>query len=132
MKDMMPRETATEMLLTEKRLTNTMRKRCLAARESVAAPTLAKRNPDEAIRRKVASRKMTQLVSWLKRSKARRLVVQRAWARAKAAFNMPAPIRASLCALLEEKAKNLERLADACSDEIKARSRWSRAGTLAR
>lgn len=120
MNDTMPAETATGMLFGK--LTNTMRKRCLAARfQTVERATLPARTVEEKLARKLKGKPLASLGKWLRRSIARRLIVQRAWTNTKNALHLPAPIRASLAAVLEEKAGNLDLMRDACEDAIKGR-----------
>jgi len=121
MNDTMPAETATNLLFGN--LTNTMRKRCMAARcHFVEAPAIARKSTEEKLAGKLKGKPLASLGKWLRRAIARRITVQRAWTNTKNDLQMPAPIRASLAAVLEEKANNLDLMRDACEDELKGRT----------
>lgn len=139
-RDSIPREVATAMLTEPRaRLTNRMRKNCIAAREIIFASEAPfrkipapghgyswklneLRTPDEKMKRRFGRATLRQLGNWLRRSIVRREVVQRRYlavpnsdVRAfQAHFDA---VRASLALLAER----LDLIRDVCEDEINVR-----------
>lgn len=138
-RDGMPREVATAMLSEPRaRITNTFRKQCMRAREKVfvsSSPIVKEfvgdnvvrelcwterdgRSPEDHITRRFAVATLAQLGNWLRRSIARRAVVQRRYL----AVVGDTMFAQSQRAALAEIAERLDIVRDVCEDVITMRA----------
>lgn len=77
--DRMPKEVATEMLLTKKRITNKERKMYSAARWKLFKSSLVQKPREEKLNQRLQRATWAQLAVWLRRSVNRRADCQRAY-----------------------------------------------------
>lgn len=122
--DGMPAPVATEMLSERRaRLTNTFRKQCCRARARLFVTDVTAKAPEAKTARRFQSASLAQLGRWLRRSIARREIVQRRYLEVPNSDN---PIvqacfdaaRADISAI----ANRLDAIRDCAEDEIKRRA----------
>lgn len=137
----MPREVATAMLSEPRaKLTNRMRKNCIAARYKVFASSspfrrmpgsedgeivksygyseIEPRAPEERMQRRFATATLRQLSNWLRRSIARRVVVQRRYLAVVGDTMLAQAQRNALAGIAER----LDTVRDVCESEITMRA----------
>ncbi len=118
----MPVEVATEMLAAPKaRLTGTMRRACIHARERVY---ISEQEPKDGVLKlteRLERKSYSQLLKWLKRSNRRRAKTQAAYMKLQEQEGIKAEVKEVLSSILDAKAHQLDSLIDGLEEEIKAR-----------
>jgi hypothetical protein len=115
----MPHQVATELLTTPKtKLSNRMRKNCIAARAKYHVAEQKPKSADDKIRARMKAATSPQLEKWLKRCVARRVGVQEKYNNA---LGKQGPKWNYIRALLEAAAQRIDTMRDIIEDILEER-----------
>jgi len=123
-RDHMPKQIATDMLLNSQRLSNTMRKTCMRARENHYVSVQTKEAGIYKIARRFQRATLQQLGKWLRRAQQRRndtAASLRSLKKDKAFLARPAEIQTTLAGLLESRIEAFSQAIDTLQTELKYR-----------
>jgi hypothetical protein len=120
-RDHMPKQIATDMLLNSQRLSNTMRKTCMRARENHYVSVQTKEAGIYKIARRFQRATLQQLSKWLRRAQQRRTDTAASLRSLKKDKSRPEEIQRSLAGILENRIEAFSQAIDTLQTELKSR-----------